>query len=398
MYAHLQRLSEGFYARTQIGELMSRFTNDLFSIDWAVSASLLQTFSYSLLTVSSTALLFYFDWRLALATLVVLPLTAIGPKLFSGRVLRSSDERKQQESEVSKVLQEDIAGHKVIQAFGLQQLFFDRFQGRLTQLYRSGVRANLDGAFLAKASDIGVIVVQLLIVSVGAFLALTGFLSSGDLVGFLTVLFAVGNSIKMLTQLVPDLLDGAVGMQRVNQLFAETADDELTDGEVAGGPAELPPLTREIRFDRVHFSYTGEELNLSDLSFHIAAGQSVAFVGRSGSGKSTILNLLTRFYDCTEGSISIDGRDLSTVARQSVRSQVGVVFQHTYLFNTSVREKHPPGPTRCYRCRGGGGWRSPAPSFATPPFWCWTRRRPLSIRQPSPRSTPLSKGCRGTAP
>jgi|GEM_PF-31224 ATP-binding cassette, subfamily B, bacterial len=332
MYLHLQRLSESFYVRTQIGDLMSRFTNDLFSVDWAVSVSLVQTLFAALMTLTSAALLFHFDWRLALATLLVLPITAIGPKLLSGRVLHSNSQRKQEEAEVAKVLQEDIAGHRVIQAFGLQKLFYDRFQIRLDRLFRSGVRSNLDGAFLAKTSDIGVIVVQLLIVSAGAFLALGGYLSSGDLVAFLTVLFTVGNSVKMLTQLVPDLLDGAAGMQRVNALLEEEADDEEAED------SDLPPLSAEICFEGVSFSYTGKELNLDDVSFTIPAGDSVAFVGRSGSGKSTVLNLLTRFYDSSRGAITVDGRELTSIPRQSLRAQVGAVFQHTYLFNTTVRE------------------------------------------------------------
>jgi len=331
MYSHLQRLSAGFYARTQTGDLMSRFTNDLFSVEWAVGNSIVQTLFFALMTLANTALLFYFEWQLALATLVALPLTAIGPKLLSGRVMRSSSNRKQQEAEVAKTLQEDIAGHQVIQAFGLQPLFAERFQNRLQSLYQSTLRANLDGAFLAKVSDIGVIVVQLLIVSAGAFLALGGFLSSGDLVGFLTVLFAVGNSIKMLTQLVPDLLDGATGMQRVNALFAEDAYAEEND-------VQTPPFNGEIRFADVSFSYTGKELNLDELTFTIPAEHSVAFVGRSGSGKSTVLNLLTRFYDPSSGHIHIDGRDLDTVPRQALRAQLGAVFQQTYLFNTTLRE------------------------------------------------------------
>ena len=332
MYTHLQQLSEAFYARTQIGDLMSRFTNDLFSIDWAVSASLVQTFFYALMSLASTALLFYFDWHLALITAVALPLTFVGPKLMSGRVLRSSGERKGEEAEVAKVLQEDLAGHRVIQAFGLQHLFLDRFLQRLRRLYRSGRRANLDSAFLAKTSDVGVIVVQLLIVSIGAFLALEGYLSGGDLVGFLTVLFAVGNSIKMLTQLVPDLLDGAVSMSRVNELFAHRVESEEGKGE------ELAQFAEEIRFENVDFSYTGQELNLDGINFSVQAGQSVAFVGRSGSGKSTVVNLLTRFYEESSGCITLDGRDLRTVSRSALRAQIGAVFQHTYLFNTTVRE------------------------------------------------------------
>lgn len=332
MYRHLQNLSEGFYARTQIGDLMSRFTNDLFSVDWAVSNSILQTFFSGLMSVASLGMLFYFDWRLALVTLFALPLTALGPKLLSKRVLRATSDRKQQEAEVAKLLQEDIAGHQVIQAFGLENTFLSRFTNRLTQLYKSSVRANLDSTFLTKTSDTAVIVVQLVIVALGAFLAIAGYLSGGALVAFLTMLFVVGNSIRRLTQLTPDLLDGAAGMQRVNMLLNEVANFE--DENL---PA-LSPLSNEIKFENVSFSYTGKEKNLDGVNFVIEAGQSVAFVGRSGSGKSTVLNLLTRFYDVSEGHVKIDGQDIGSVSRQSVREQMGAVFQNSYLFNTTLRE------------------------------------------------------------
>lgn len=333
MYLHLQSLSESFYSRVQIGDLMSRFTNDLFSVDWAVSIAVAQTLFYILITVASTALLFWFQWQLAIATVILLPITLIGPRVFGPRALAASGERKVQESEVAKVLQEDIAGHKVIQAFGLQSLFLNRFQDRLDELFRAGLRANLTGAFLTKTSDIAVIIVQLLIVSVGAFLALQGYLSSGALVGFLTVLISVGNSIKMLTQLVPDLIDGASGLQRVNELLDESSDD-VSDAK----DKSLGTIRGDVRFEGVNFSYTDKELNLSDLTLSIEAGQSVALVGPSGSGKSTVLDLLTRFYDFPEGRITLDGHDVNQVSRNALRRHVGAVFQHSYLFNTTLRE------------------------------------------------------------
>ncbi|MCC7261722.1 MAG: ATP-binding cassette domain-containing protein [Candidatus Latescibacteria bacterium] len=332
MHRHLLRLSEGFYTRTQVGEIMSRFTNDLFSVDWAVGFSLLQTLFAGLMVVASTLLLFYLDWRLALPTLALLPLTFAGPRIFSQRVLRANSQRKQDEAELARVLQEDVAGHRVIQAYGLQALFQQRFDERLGRLGRSGIRANLDAAFLTKTSDVGVIVVQLLIVSGGAALALRGDISGGELVAFLTVLFSVGSSIKALTQLVPDLLDGAVGLQRVNALLAEEAQGDEPAGEV------LPGFASEIRFEEVGFSYNGSERQLEGVSLAIARGQAVAFVGRSGSGKSTLLNLLTRFYDADQGCIAIDGRDLVSVPRQALRAQMGTVFQHAQLFDTTIRE------------------------------------------------------------
>jgi len=145
------------------------------------------------------------------------------------------------------------------------------------------------------------------------------------------VLISVGNSIKMLTRLVPDLIDGAAGVQRVNQLLGEDATGEDGDGS-------FDAVRGDILFEAVDFGYDGGELALEDLSLSITAGESVALVGPSGSGKSTVLDLLTRFYDTRHGRITIDGRDVREVSRAALRAHVGAVFQHSYLFNSTIRE------------------------------------------------------------
>lgn len=334
LFDHLQRLPMGFYARARIGDLMTRFTSDLGLIDHSVTLTLYKLVFYSLLILASTALLFVVDWRLAMITLAALPLSAIGPRAFGSRASRAGHQRKRQEALAANIVQENIQAQKVIRAFGLEGSLRQRFQEQLHALYGCCVEVNVFSTFVGKVSGLSVLLVQLVVIGVGAHLAIGGGLTGGALVGFIGLLLNVGNSARALADFVPELVQGAASKQRLDDLLAEPP--EAIDPTAAS--ELLPRLSREIRFDRVSFSYSGSERNLDEISFAIPAGRSVAFVGRSGSGKSTVLNLLARFYTTADGSITVDGRDLNRVSQESLRAQIGTVFQDTYLFNTTVRE------------------------------------------------------------
>ncbi len=333
MFNHLQRLSSGFYTRAQGGDLLSRFTNDLNAVEHAVTTSLYYLCFYTILSFLSVALLFFIEWRLALLTVLALPLGALGPKLFGSQATEAGHGRKQEEARVSSFVQENISAQKVIQAFGLHTTFLDKFQTLLAQLRGISVRMHVFSSFVGKVSNLGVILVQLMVIGAGSYLSIQGDLTSGALVGFIGLLINVGNSAKALTAVVPELIQGASGLQRIRELLDEQP--EITDAEDA---LPMPRFSKEIRFENVSFSYTGKELNLDSISFTIPAGQSVAFVGPSGSGKSTVLTLITRNYDSSQGEITIDGEDIKQLSRDSLRSQIGSVFQDTFLFNTTIRE------------------------------------------------------------
>ncbi len=332
IYTHLQRLSMGFYARAQVGDLMTRFTNDLSVIDRAVTISLYKVSYHTIAAFASVVLLFFMEWRLALITLAALPLSALGPKLFGSRANRAGYELKQEESRLTGLLQENVLAQKIIRAFGLQKAFLDRFQDQQGEWRRKSVRMNLSSSFSEKVASLGILLVQVLVLGVGAYLSLRGYLSGGALVGFVGLLASLGNAAKSLTTFIPDLVQAAAGMQHIDELLNEQP--EFIDV----GASPVPQFSREIRFENVTFSYTGREVNLDKVSFTIPAGKSVAFVGRSGSGKSTVLNLITQFYKSEDGSITIDGHDLKKGSEESLRAQIGPVFQDTFLFNATIRE------------------------------------------------------------
>ncbi|MBX5491989.1 MAG: ATP-binding cassette domain-containing protein [Chloroflexi bacterium] len=333
MFERLQMLSAGFYARARIGDLVSRMSNDLVVVQMALSNALLSGLYYALSCLFAAIALFLLDWRLAVAVLVLLPLLFITTVLLSGRVTRYSRERSERLGDVTNVLQENLNATAVVRAFGLQATMREQFGGALNALFRSSVRLVLFGSLFGLSSSVITSLIQLVVLGLGGYFILTGSFTVGALFAFMGLLGQVTGPVESFTQLLQALQQAAGSMQRVAQVL-----DEPVEVRDAPDARELPRLQREIRFDHVWFSYTGAQPNLQDISLAIPAGRHVAIVGPSGSGKSTLINLLLRFYDPQHGSVSIDGIDIRTVTQASLRAQIGVVFQDTFLFNTSIRE------------------------------------------------------------
>ena len=343
MFSHLQRLPAGFYARAQTSDIVARFSNDLSAIEGALT----EWFSYGLFavlrTVANAVLLFVLDWRLAILMACVLPVTFLLPRVFTRRATTANLQHRADDMAVLNTVQEHVGAQAITRAFGLQETAIGAFSRQLAGLARNAFRARFEQRLVTRSSDIGQWFVYVLVMAVGSYLALRGELRIGVFMSFSSILSALGGSASALAGFVSALIPAAVSQQRVDELLREPVGVQDAPGAVP-----LPRLVRgqrgapdhEIRFERVTFSYAGPggKPNLREASFRIPAGQAVAFVGRSGSGKSTALNLLLRFYDPDEGRVLIDGYDLRQVSQASLRSQVGVVLQDTFLFNTTVRD------------------------------------------------------------
>ena len=222
----------------------------------------------------------------------------------------------------------------VIKAFGLEQQWLSHFTQRLGALVQSSTRVGFLSALVGvRSAGISILMLQVVVMGVGAYMTFSGSLSIGSLVSFQSLFLALSWSLSYVTQYVPILVQAADGMQRIEELLRETP-------QVVDTPAATPlqRLQQAICFEDVDFGYTHEQRQLHGMCFTIRAGESVAFVGASGSGKSTILQLLTHFYDPVAGQITLDGRDLRHVTQASLRDQCGIVFQDSFLLNTTIRD------------------------------------------------------------
>ncbi len=257
----------------------------------------------------------------------------IGPKLLGKKASAAGVARKENDAKTMSIIQENLMAQRVIRGFALQVAHIEKFAIRLGYLHTRNRDLHRTTLFIGKTSSAGVLVIQFIILLGGAYLAIAGYLTGGALIGFLALVSGMGNSARMLTSTAPELVHAAAGLQRVQALLEEPIESNTNKRTIP-----LPTFQKEIRFENVTFSYAGTETNLDNINFTIPVGQSVAFVGRSGSGRSTVLNLITRFYETEDGSIVIDGQDLKNITEDDLRSQISTVFQDTVLFNTTIRE------------------------------------------------------------
>ncbi len=333
MFERLQRLSASFYSRARVGDIVSRMSNDLVVVQMALSQALLSGLFYVGSFVLGLIALLLLDWRLTLIVIVTLPLLFISSVVLSGRVTMASRERSERLGDVTNVVQEDLNAQAEIRAFSLQGVTTQKFTDELQRLFNASVRMVLLGSLYGLSSNLVTSLIQLMVLGIGAYLIIGGNMTVGALFSFIGLLSSVTSPVEQFSNLLQTLQQAAGSMQRVAQIL-----DEPVEVQDAPGAPALPRFQREIRFDDVWFSYTGDRPTLQSLSFTIPLGQHVAIVGPSGSGKSTALNLLMRFYDPQRGRVLLDGTDVRAGTQASLRAQMGVVFQDTFLFNTTIRE------------------------------------------------------------
>ena len=340
MFSHLQRLSTDYYIRTRPGEITSRFTNDLGLMNMALTQTLPMLATLAVTFIGSLVSLFFLQGWLALMVVLVLPLLLILPARLGGRAARAVHETQRNRAMVASTIQENVGAQQVIKAYSLQESTLSRFRDQLDRLNRSVVRGGFLSALPGITADISMSLIQLLSLTGGVILVYYNQLEVGALVSFQLLLGGVTAPMMSITSIYQMLLQSSVGMQRVDELLNERP--QIVD---AADAKALGRFSEEIRFEDVGFSYTGEQMNLRDANLTIPVGQSVAFVGPSGSGKSTLLNLIIRFYDPNTGAVTMDGQDLRQATQESLRSQIGTVFQDTFLYNATVRENITLGKT-----------------------------------------------------
>lgn len=333
LYGHIQRMSPGFFSRTNSADLVARFSTDLSAVENAIILGMPAAMLAFLQIIISTTILIMLDWRLALIVILGLPLCLIGPHLLGPRATAASYNLQTENAALSASVLEAVSAHPVVRAFSLQDSLRNAFVGQSRRLTALAGRFIFLSYSTERAPNISMQLFSLGVIGGGGWLAYKGIFSIGDLVAFNALYGAVAASVLNLTSISATLLQATGGMQRIQEVLVQTP-------EVVSDPqaVTLPSPLKTIDVEGVNFGYLPGQTNLTDVSYRIPAGCRAAFVGPSGSGKSTNLNLVLRFYDPASGRVSIDGQDLRGVSHQSLYDQMGVVFQESFLFNTTIRE------------------------------------------------------------
>jgi subfamily B ATP-binding cassette protein MsbA len=333
IYAHLQRLSLSFFERTSTGELMSRVTNDVNALEQFVTHGVALTALDLLRLVSALAVLLVLDWRLTLVVLIPLPFIAVGLRYFNRRVRPIYRHVRDRLGDINAQLQDNLTGIRVIQAFGREEPELAHFRDTSEDYYRERVARIRAWSTFFPALRFVAALGGVLVLGFGAGMVIKSQLSLGTLVAFLSYITSFYDPLRRLTE-VDDIFQQAIAAgERIFELL-----DEVPNIQDAPGAVVLDGIEGDVVFDDVHFRYGEDDEVLHDVQFRMAPGEVVALVGPSGAGKTSIANLLCRFYDPVHGSVRVDGHDLRNVQILSLRQHVAVVLQDTFLFNTTVRE------------------------------------------------------------
>ena len=332
-FAHVLRLPHSFYADANVGDLMTRLSSDVNTVASAMTGVLNQGLFLGITLLTAAGSVMTLNLRLGLAMLVVVPLFLLTYRTLSGRLATASFEQMTQMGDAASVTQETLSAHAVIKAFGMDDRVRASYRSRLMAIMRTALRmSRLQGLFEA-SSEMFITLAQIIIVAYGGFLVLDGQLELGVLVSFIAIVPNLLLPLAGFTSMGEMIQMASGSMARVTEIL-----DRSIPIEDAADAKPLDPLRQQIRLENVTFGYSPEKVTLQDLSVSIRAGENVAIVGPSGSGKSTVINLVLRFWDPWDGRITIDGRDIRTATLDSLRGQMGLVFQETFVFNTTVRD------------------------------------------------------------
>jgi ABC-type multidrug transport system fused ATPase/permease subunit len=336
IFAHLQRLSIDFYSRNRAGVLISRMTNDVQALDQLVTDGVQTLFASTLTLLGTAAILLVLDAELALVTFLVFPILLIGSIVFRLASAEAYRLTREKVAWVTAYLQETLSGVRVVRSFGQEERHKSRFAELNDENRQANMRTvHLNAAYFPSVELLSAVATAAILLY-GGHQALAGEgVTIGVLASFVFYLNSFFDPIQQLSQLYTTYQAGMAALDKVFELL-----DEEPDLVEAPGAIELPRLRGEVRFDDVSFGYSGEDgpLALSDVDLTIAPGQTIALVGATGAGKSTLAKLVARFYDPTRGRVLVDGHDLRTVMERSLRSQLGLVPQEGFLFSGTIRD------------------------------------------------------------
>jgi subfamily B ATP-binding cassette protein MsbA len=341
LYNHLQTLSLSFFTQTPTGILISRITNDVNLLQGSVSNAITGLLKDVFTMFGLIGVVFYRDWRLAIIGLVIFPLAIIPIKEFGKRLRKFSRKSQQRMGSITTFLHETIAGNRIVKAFNMEEYEKRRFAEENNRFFRIVLKRVKIRALSHPLMELLGGIAVAIIIWVGGYRVIRGELTPGAFFSFMTALFMLYAPIRDLNKVNLEVQEGLAAAIRVFELLDTTP--EVRDEE---GAIPLPPISKGIDLKEITFKY-GQEAVLKDISLHAKVGEVIALVGMSGAGKTSLVNLLPRFYDVEKGHIFIDGRDIRKVTIKSLRDHIALVTQQTILFNDTARNNIAYGSLTC---------------------------------------------------
>ncbi|MBI4081833.1 MAG: ATP-binding cassette domain-containing protein [Candidatus Lambdaproteobacteria bacterium] len=332
LYAHMSRLSFSFFTRTSTGELVTRFTSDLVNLQNAISLSISGPLRDIPQIFLLMAILVIRSWQLFLLSMILIPIAFWLISRFGSRTRLLTADRLSTFGQMTSLVVETIQGIRVVKAFGMEKYEQERFERANQELYRKNLKTIHVASYSTPLLEVIGAFAGGAIIMFGGFLIIQGYITAGDFVSFLLAFFMLNQPIRHMNGFMLKLQEGVAAAQRVFELL--DTEPEVVDRP---GAQTLEPFRGNIqmRVDRFGYKNAGEPA-LRDVDLTVKAGQVVALVGASGSGKTTLVNLIPRFFELSEGRITIDGQDIQHVTISSLRAQISIVTQEIFLFNDTI--------------------------------------------------------------
>ncbi len=333
LFRHLHKLPIPFFDKRQHGELMSRVTNDIENVSSTLNSSVIQVFSSVLTLVGTVGVMLWLSPLLTLITMIIVPVMFYGMKWITNRTGRLFKEQQRNLGELNGFVQETISGQRIVKTFSQEDRVIEEFIGKGEKLRAAGFWAQTYSGFIPKLMNMLNNMSFAIIAGVGGIFVLKGMISIGVIVIFAEYARQFTRPLNDLANQFNTLLSAIAGAERVFEIM-----DQKEEFEDEADAEEISFIKGEVVFKDVSFSYEKGENTVTGINFKANTGQTVALVGPTGAGKSTIINLISRFYNYDSGSITIDGRELKKIKRESLRQHMAFVLQDSLLFQGTVRE------------------------------------------------------------
>jgi ABC-type multidrug transport system fused ATPase/permease subunit len=333
LYWRLQRLSLRFHERSRTGDLLMRLTGDIWLLRELLVAVLLSTISEGTILLSMILIMFLMDWQLAAVAVLIIPLLFTLARSYRKKIKEATHKQRKREGQLASLMQETISAVKVVQAFVREKYELARFEEQNQRSLKAGIRTSRLEAKLNRRVELALAVATGAVLALGVNKVLAGLLTPGDLLVFLTYVRSFYRPLRRLSKTTERGAKALASAERVLTILEAPRDMRDCPGAL---PA--PCFRGEIAFEKVSFAYSAGQSVLRGIDLNVQPAEKVAIVGSTGAGKSTLVSLIPRFYDPTEGRVFIDGRDIREYRLASLRKQIALVLQEPIIFGTTIRE------------------------------------------------------------